>query len=107
MKILRPRSRQELREWLMQNATTEKEALVLCSRKKVSTLLPYPDVVEEALCFGWIDSTVRRNPDGEGVLQRISPRRKDSNWSDLNKKRYERLVKMGLMTSLGRDKKWI
>ena len=40
MKILRPRSRQELREWLMQNATTEKEALVLCSRKKVSYSTP-------------------------------------------------------------------
>ena len=49
-------------------------------------VLPYLDVVEEALCFGWIDSTLKKLPDGR-LAQRISPRRKNSHWTELNKQR--------------------
>ena len=48
--------------------------------------LPYINVVEEALCFGWIDSTLKRLPDGR-LAQRLSPRRKRSHWTELNKQR--------------------
>ena len=48
--------------------------------------LPYIDVVEEALCFGWIDSTLKRLPDGR-LAQRLSLRRKRSHWTELNKQR--------------------
>lgn len=72
--------------------------------KKVKPLddgaLYYLDVVEEALCFGYIDST---NKVVDGVrLQRFSPRRKNSFWTELNKERVRRLIKLGLMTELGK-----
>lgn len=98
-----PENRTQLRAWLMANATTEKEVWVLCSRSKTPTHLPYLDVVEEALCFGWIDSTVRKNPHGEGCLQRLSPRRKRSHWTELNIQRCKQLIAQGLMTPAGLD----
>lgn len=107
MNILYPRNRQELRTWLMTNAATEKEVWVLCSRSKAPLWLDgyeivrYLDVVEEALCFGWIDSTLRKNPDGLGCLQRLSPRRKRSHWTELNIERCHRLIEQGLMTEDG------
>ena len=63
-------------------------------------VLPYIDVVEEALCFGWIDSTLKKLPDGR-LAQRLSPRRKKSHWTELNKQRCQDLEKRGLMTPAG------
>ena len=57
---------------------------------------------EEALCFGWIDSTLKRLPDGR-LAQRLSPRRKKSHWTELNKQRCQELESRGLMTPAGRD----
>lgn len=99
---LYPKDRQELRRWLVENASTEKEVFVHCIRKEHPTIIPYLDVVEEALCFGWIDSTTRSLPDEEGYLQRLSPRRKGSQWTELNKERCRRLIKLGLMTPAGK-----
>ena len=64
--------------------------------------LAYIDIVEEALCFGWIDSTNKKLPDGR-LAQRLSPRRKGSNWTELNKQRCLDLKQRGLMTEAGRD----
>ena len=61
----------------------------------------YIDAVEEALCFGWIDSTTKRLPDGT-TAQRLCPRRPRSVWSELNKERCRRLERLGLMTDAGR-----
>ena len=59
----------------------------------------YLDAVEEAICFGWIDSTVLLI---DGVpYQRFSPRRRNSPWTELNKERARRLIKIGLMTKAG------
>ena len=63
--------------------------------------LPYIDIVEEALCFGWIDSTLKKLPDGR-LAQRLSPRRKGSHWTELNKERCRDLESRGLMTDSGR-----
>ena len=60
----------------------------------------YEDLVEEALCFGWIDTQARRLDD-ERRIQWFSPRRKGGLWSALNKQRVERLIDHGLMTSAG------
>lgn len=100
--ILKCSSRNELRGWLSANCRTEKECWIICSRSNhiPEGVLSYLDVVEEALCFGWIDSTVK-TVDGVN-LQRISPRRKNSKWSELNKERCRRLERMGLMTDFGR-----
>ena len=101
MNILYPQNRQELREWFSANASTEKEVFVHCIRRSHESIIHYLDVVEEALCFGWIDSTCRPC-EGEGYLQRLTPRKKGSNWTELNKERCRRLIKLGLMTPSGK-----
>jgi len=70
-------------------------------KKPEGVCLPYLDVVEEALCFGWIDSTLKRLGDGR-LAQRLSPRQKRSHWTELNKQRCADLEARGLMTDLGR-----
>lgn len=96
-----PKHRDELRDWLMAHASTEKEVWVHCIRRKHDAILPYVEVVEEALCFGWIDSTVHSNPDGEGIFQRLSPRRKGSHWTELNIQRSHQMIAAGRMTDAG------
>ena len=93
--------RQQLRDWLQENHASAKECWVVMSRaKNPMGVLPYIDVVEEALCFGWIDSTMKRLPDGR-LAQRLSPRRKKSHWTELNKERCRRLIQEGKMTDAG------
>lgn len=94
----------QLRQWLMENHASAKECWVVMSRSKIPPegVLPYLDVVEEALCFGWIDSTLKKLPDGR-LAQRLSPRRKNSHWTELNKLRCQKLESQGLMTPAGRD----
>ena len=96
-------TRGEFRAWLTTHHTTEKECWVVISRSKspVQGVIPYIDVVEEALCFGWIDSTLKRLADGR-LAQRLSPRRKTSHWTELNKARCADLEARGLMTDAGR-----
>ena len=96
-------SRSQLRQWLMENHLTEKCCWVACSRSKVTLAdtLPYIEIVEEALCFGWIDSTVKKLPDGR-LAQRLSPRRQRSHWTDLTRRRCHDLESRGLMTEWGR-----
>ena len=96
--------RQQLRDWLQKNHTSVTECWVILSRSKNPPVgvLPYLDVVEEALCFGWIDSTLKKLPDGR-LVQRLSPRRKSSHWTELNKQRCQELESRGLMTQAGRD----
>ena len=61
----------------------------------------YIDAVEEAMCFGWIDSTTKTLENGI-TAQKLAPRKKKSLWSELNKERCRRLEKLGLMTEAGR-----
>ncbi len=95
-------SRAEFREWLSLHSQSEKECYVCAVRGRPVNdgCLWYLDAVEEALCFGWIDSTVRVI-DGRR-MQRFSPRRDKSNWTELNKERVRRLERLGLMTDAGR-----
>ena len=62
----------------------------------------YIEVVEKALCFGWIDNTLKRLPDGR-LAQRLSPRRPKSHWTQLNMDRCVGLEDRGLMTEAGRQ----
>ena len=62
--------------------------------------IKYEEAVEEAICFGWIDSIVKRI-DNEKHMQKYTPRKVNSNWSASNKKRVEKLIKEGLMTEFG------
>lgn len=96
-------SRAELRALLEQNHRTAAECWVAVKRgrPKEDNTFWYIDAVEEALCFGWIDSTTKRLPDGT-TAQRLCPRRPRSVWSELNKERCRRLEGLGLMTDAGR-----
>ena len=101
--LLEYSQRGQLRAWLTANHQAVRECWVITYRGKRCpewTALPYLEVVEEALCFGWIDSTLTRLPDGR-VAQRLSPRRKNSQWTELNKQRCARLEQLGLMTDAG------
>ena len=95
--------REQLRKWLERNHTRESQCWVVCNRGKQPKpqTIPYLDVVEEALCFGWIDSTCKRLGDGR-LAQRLSPRRKGSHWTELNRQRCMDLERRGLMTDAGR-----
>lgn len=97
---VRVQTRQELRNWLEAHSSTDSFCWVIVNRAEKPAAVQYLDIVEEALCFGWIDSTRKKLSDTESA-QRISPRRKTSNWTELNKERVRRLAKLGLMTESG------
>ena len=100
--ILDIKNRIEFRTWLSDNGNKQKECFIIVKRGNPvdSNTFYYIDAVEEALCFGWIDSTLKLI---DGILyQRFTPRRKNSAWSELNKERVRRLIKLGLMTKEGK-----
>ena len=101
--ILKAKNREELRLWLENNYETKKECWVIVKRGKPQNddTFWYIDAVEEALCFGWIDSTVKKLDNGI-TIQRLSPRKKGSIWSELNKERCRRMEKLGKMTQAGK-----
>lgn len=100
--VLEFSSRNELRDWLASNHDSHREAWVVCNRSGKSDRegLPYLDIVYELLCFGWIDSTRKTHENKK--LQRITPRKSGSNWTELNKERCRHLERLGLMTDAGR-----
>ena len=95
-------TRAELRSWLHANHTRT-EGIWLVLNKKASGLAApsYDDVVEEALCFGWIDSTVRGLDDRQSMLL-LTPRKPTSTWATSNKLRVARLEADGLIEPPGR-----
>ena len=97
------KSFEEIYSWLLSNSKIENELYVRISRKRPENcvdILSYYDAVNAALCFGWIDSTLR-NIDGV-LIQRFSPRRKNSHWTETNINRCIELDKKGLMTEEGK-----
>ena len=103
--LLHFENRSELRQWLKENHNTEKFCWVVTYRSKCPPewpAIPYIEVVEEALCFGWIDSTLKWLLDGR-LAQRLSPRRAKSHWTQLNMDRCVDLEDRGLMKEVGRQ----
>ena len=100
--ILAFTTRHEFRKWLEENSSVESECYLFLTRGRPvdNEHFWYLDAVEEALCFGWIDSTIRMI--SGKAMQRFSPRRAASGWTELNKERVRRLEKLGLMTEAGR-----
>jgi uncharacterized protein YdeI (YjbR/CyaY-like superfamily) len=96
-----PKSRQEWREWL-QNNYDKKTSVWLIYNKKKSNIptVSYGEAVDEALCFGWIDSTAKPL-DEEKYMQFFSKRKAKSVWSKINKDKIDRLTKEGLITKAG------
>lgn len=96
------RDRHAFRAWLEQNSATQTECWVVVKRGRPADedSFWYLDAVEEALCFGWVDS-IQKEVDGVR-MQRFTPRKPKSPWTELNKERVRRLEKLGLMTEAGR-----
>ena len=93
----------EIYRWFLDNANKEKELFVKISRQKPEKcidILSYYDAVKAALCFGWIDSTLR-NINGV-LIQRFSPRKKNSHWTETNINRCKELDRNGLMKEEGK-----
>ncbi len=89
------------RAWLEKNHTTATELWVGLYKKAHSHRgLTYPDAVLEALCFGWIDGLLRRIDDASH-MQRFTPRRPGSTWSNINVAHVERLSREGRMAPAG------
>jgi uncharacterized protein YdeI (YjbR/CyaY-like superfamily) len=98
---IKPIDRIEWRTWLAQNHNMLTEIWVLSDDRPEYPTVEYLDAVEEALCFGWIDGIAKRYSSHE-LAQRFTPRKPRSNWTELNKARARRLIRLGLMTEAGR-----
>ena len=94
--------RHAFRAWLEQHHASEPECWIASRRGRPTSdgVFWYVDAIEEALCFGWIDSVWKR-VDGMS-LQRFSPRKPKSPWTELNKERVRRLEALGKITDAGR-----
>jgi len=101
MKQVYVKNRKEWREWLNQNHGKSSGIwLVFYKKHTGKSTLEYDEAVEEALCFGWIDSIIKKIDD-EKYARKLTPRKADSRWSEINKKRITKLRKQGLMTEAG------
>ncbi len=98
-------SRAQWRRWLTQNHNREINGIWLVYYKQGTgkASLNYEESVEEALCFGWIDSIIKRI-DEEKYCRKFTPRKDDSCWSDTNRRRVEKVTKEGRMTVFGQAK---
>jgi len=97
------KTRGEWREWLVRNHDRSSGIwLVTFKQGSGGARVTYDEIVEEALCFGWVDSLPRRVDDRRTSL-RLTPRKPTSRWSAANKARVERMTAAGMMTPAGVD----
>jgi uncharacterized protein YdeI (YjbR/CyaY-like superfamily) len=113
-KTIHPKTRGEWRKWLEKNhASSSGIWMIYYKKASGKPRVDYTDAVEEALCFGWIDSLPRKLDEQRAMLK-FTPRKPGSAWSKLNKTRVEKLIDQGLMTAAGfskieqakKDKSW-
>ncbi|MBL7748995.1 MAG: YdeI/OmpD-associated family protein [Chitinophagaceae bacterium] len=96
-----PKNRQQWRAWLTKNHTSSPGVwLVYYKKESGKPRMSYDESVEEALCFGWIDSLPRKL-DAERSMLKFTPRKPKSVWSQLNKTRVDKLIQQGLMMPAG------
>ncbi len=97
-------NRKEWRSWLEKNHRTQNEVWLIHYKKSSrKTNLNHVDAVEEAICFGWIDSKLKKI-DKERFILRYSPRRSRSVWSKINKDTAKKMISKGKMMPAGLDK---
>lgn len=100
-KTLYVTSREEWRSWLTKHYQSETEVWLIYYKKHTGRpRISYDHAVEEALCFGWVDSIVKRMDD-EKFAQKFTPRRDSTKWSALNKRRLRKLIREGRMIEAG------
>lgn len=96
-----PKTRKQWRKWLMKNHKVKDAVwVVFYNKKSTNTSISWSDAVDEALCFGWIDS-VKKSLDTEASIQFFSKRKSKSTWSKINKEKVEKLIESGHMTEAG------
>ena len=96
-----PKSQIEWRKWLKKNHQLKQSVWLVCYKKKSNKpSIAWSDAVDEALCFGWIDS-IRKTIDEETFIQFFSKRKPNSTWSKVNKEKIKQLIDTGLMTKAG------
>ena len=101
LRTLEVRSRHEWRNWLQQHHGFETEIWLIFHKQHTDeTSIGYTDAVEEALCFGWVDSLVARL-DEDRYARKFTPRKPNSRWSTINRQRYADLKARGLMAAPG------
>jgi uncharacterized protein YdeI (YjbR/CyaY-like superfamily) len=105
MNQVRITTRDQWRRWLATNHDQEKDGVWLVFQRKNTgkPSLGYEESVEEALCFGWIDSIIKRIDD-DSYCRKFTPRKDDSAWSNTNKQRVEKITREGRMTEFGQAK---
>lgn len=89
------------RKWLMEHHDSVSEVWLIFHKKQTGKAsIAYLDALDEALCFGWIDSLIKRLDDHR-YARKFTPRKTDSRWSDVNRKRYAELKKSGKLAPAG------
>ena len=101
LKLLDVRTRPQWRRWLIQNhASSAGVWVVFYKRDTRPKGLSYEDLVREALCFGWIDSLIKRLDD-QRYARKLTPRKSTSKWSEINRQRWAELKASGLLEPAG------
>jgi uncharacterized protein YdeI (YjbR/CyaY-like superfamily) len=96
-----PKNQTEWRQWLKENHQSKQSVWLVCYTKKSNIpTVNWSETVDEALCFGWIDST-RKTIDEISYMQFFCKRKPNSTWSKINKEKVQRLIDNGLMTQAG------
>lgn len=104
LKTLDVRSRARWRAWLAAKHDSATEIwLVFHKPHTGKPSIDYEDSVEEAICFGWVDSLIRRLDD-DCYARKFTPRKSNSVWSDLNRRRYAKVEALGLLAPAGRER---
>ena len=99
--VLDVRTRAKWRAWLGEHYTSSRGVWVVFHKAHTGVKsMPYEDFVREALCFGWIDSLVKRLDDDRFAIK-VTPRKATSRWSDINRRRWTELKTAGLLTAVG------
>lgn len=101
MKTFDARTRQRWRQWLAKHHASESEIWLIFHKKHTGKpCIAYTDALDEALCYGWIDSLVKRIDDNR-YARKFTPRKPESNWSSINIKRYNALKAAGKLAPPG------
>lgn len=104
MKTLQVRNLDQWRRWLEQHHAAESEIWLIFPRGHTGvSSIEYGDALDEALCFGWVDSLVKRLDD-KHYARKFTPRREDSRWSEVNRKRYADLKASGRLKPAGLER---
>jgi len=102
VKTFYPKTRKDWRQWLLKNHQVEKSVwLIMHHKNSDQPGINYAEAVEEALCFGWIDSKAIKR-DSRSHYQYFSQRKAKSKWSKINRERAERMIREGLMAPAGK-----